>query len=695
MTLRAPFLAPARSLACACFLAGAAAFAASAQAPAAAASAESAASAATSSSAASAPALEASAPASGASAPTPAASSAAPAAAASAAGTATRRPELVVEAPTKSLKTLLEANLDIEHATTLAEAESLDDSEWARLIAATPAQATALAETQGYFRAEATVTPDPENPQRLVIRLAPGAPATVDKLTFEFDGDIAGRADEGDPGAVAFEQQLREGWLMQPGSVFRNADWEKAKGQVLTQLRAHGYAAALWTATSAQVDPERNRVRLFIVADSGPRFRAGDIVVEGLERQPEKNVLDLAGFGPGAPLTQRRLQDYSDRLLKTGLFDQVAVTYDADPQQADHATVNVHVHEQSLQQATIAVGYSSGSNTSSGTSLTSGWRVTLQHTNREILGYPATLTNKIQWGHDIKEWDGELVTHPAENFHSWLVGASLGHIVSTDDIVNSAYVRFGRTQTSNPLDRTTFVQVERSNECAADFCAGTTIDASAVSLNQQGVWRRVDSVVLPTSGYTVSAQVGAGLAGVQLANVGPFLRLYGRVTGYWPLAHEWFSQARLELGQIFVKGDVQMPDAEQWRAGGEGSVRGYEWRSLAPGRPYTHSVCHTDPATQQPVCEDVTETQVVGGNALITSSVEVAHVITQNIPSLWWAMFVDAGAASERFDNIDIRRGYGLGIRWRSPVGPLSVDWSWGDPERQWGRIDLSVGIVF
>src|SRR6185436_8692627 len=142
----APSLAPARPLACACLLAVAA----------------------------SAAVAQAHAPSSTASAPEAAASE-------PSGKPPVHVPELVVEAP-KPLKALLEANLDIERAANLAEAESLDDSEWARLIAATPAQAKALAETEGYFRAEVDVAQDPGNPQRLIIRLTPGPLATVGRL---------------------------------------------------------------------------------------------------------------------------------------------------------------------------------------------------------------------------------------------------------------------------------------------------------------------------------------------------------------------------------------------------------------------------------------------------------------------------------------------------------------------------------
>ena len=590
--------------------------------------------------------------------------------------------ELQVEAPSP-FKALLEKNLDIERAARLAEADGLDDTEWARLVAAAPAQGRALAQTEGYFRAEVTVAADPKDAHRILIKLVPGEPATIGRFTLEFDGDLARQAETGDQKAMDLQARLRAEWALQPGQVFRNGNWDGAKARTLATLRNEGYAAAIWTATAAQVDPATNKARLFLVADTGPRFLAGDFVVEGLERQPERNVRLLAGFGPGAPLTQQRLLDYQDRLQKTGLFDQVAVIYDPDPEQAAHATVTVRVHEQSLQQATVALGYNS----------LTGPRITLEHVDRKIFGLPATLSNKLQWGRDIQEWDVSLATHPAESFHSWIVGANVSSITSTSDLVRAASVRFGRTQTSNALDRTTFTQLERSIQCTPkekfvgprikkdvpqDFNYDC-IDARALSLNQANIWRNVDSVILPTEGYTLSGQVGVGVAGGPVstsdpdATYGPYTRLYGRITEYWPLPQSFYLQGRLELGQIIVKQHVAMPDAEQWRAGGEDSVRGYAWRSLAP---------YDDKGN------------IVGGNSLVTTSIELAHPFTSTLPSVWWATFVDAGRAAPRFNDLKMALGYGVGVRWRSPVGPLKIDWSWGEEVHR-GRIDLSVGVAF
>jgi translocation and assembly module TamA len=57
-------------------------------------------------------------------------------------------------------------------------------------------------------------------------------------------------------------------------------------------------------------------------------------------------------------------------------------------------------------------------------------------------------------------------------------------------------------------------------------------------------------------------------------------------------------------------------------------------------------------------------------------------------------VFVDAGDAAASFDELSPAVGLGVGVRWRSPVGPLRIDWAWGRETRK-GRLHFSVGIAF
>jgi translocation and assembly module TamA len=83
---------------------------------------------------------------------------------------------------------------------------------------------------------------------------------------------------------------------------------------------------------------------------------------------------------------------------------------------------------------------------------------------------------------------------------------------------------------------------------------------------------------------------------------------------------------------------------------------------------------------------------LVGGRAMVTSSLELAHPVWPTLPMLWGAVFVDAGDAAQRFADLHPRIGYGAGLRYRSPVGPLRLDVAYGQHEKNW-RVHFSVGI--
>ena len=103
---------------------------------------------------------------------------------------------------------------------------------------------------------------------------------------------------------------------------------------------------------------------------------------------------------------------------------------------------------------------------------------------------------------------------------------------------------------------------------------------------------------------------------------------------------------RSELGATLQREFDELPPSVRFFAGGDNSVRGYGYEQLGP--------------------RDA-DGEVIGGSQLFTASVEYEH----EVRGAWSvAGFVDTGDA---FDdaNIDLRTGVGIGVIWRSPVGPL------------------------
>ena len=73
---------------------------------------------------------------------------------------------------------------------------------------------------------------------------------------------------------------------------------------------------------------------------------------------------------------------------------------------------------------------------------------------------------------------------------------------------------------------------------------------------------------------------------------------------------------------------------------------------------------------------------------------DLDEVFSASRPAFWWALFADAGNASTTWGQMKPALGYGVGLRWRSPVGPLRIDLAYGEEVRT-TRLHLSVGIAF
>ena len=126
--------------------------------------------------------------------------------------------------------------------------------------------------------------------------------------------------------------------------------------------------------------------------------------------------------------------------------------------------------------------------------------------------------------------------------------------------------------------------------------------------------------------------------------------------------------ARGTLGANFANDFETIPSSVRFFAGGDNSVRGYKYNSLGP--------------------QDAGGT-VIGGRAIMVASVEYEHKLLEK----WGAaIFYDIGNALDFFDE-PLKRGAGVGIRWKSPVGPMRLDLAFAlsDPGTPW-RIHLNLG---
>lgn len=106
---------------------------------------------------------------------------------------------------------------------------------------------------------------------------------------------------------------------------------------------------------------------------------------------------------------------------------------------------------------------------------------------------------------------------------------------------------------------------------------------------------------------------------------------------------------RVDLATILTDDFEQVPYNLRFFAGGDQSIRGYDYKSLSTVR----------------------DGQLSGGQNLAVASLEYNY---RFLPKWRGAVFVDAGNAFDEQFSDDVKVGAGLGVRWSSPIGPIRID---------------------
>jgi len=581
---------------------------------------------------------------------------------------------LQVDAP-DDLRALLLRHLDLSRYLASPETARVPRTELMRLRQAAPAQARALIETEGHFGATvrtevidrgeqaATAGPGTALPLvRLKLIVDAGPLTRVASARLEFEGPLSVAADAGDAPAQALQQQVRQDWSLSAGQVFTQDGWSSAKAGALSRLRTEGYATANWSGTVAQVDARQAQARLFLVADSGPLYRFGEIRYEGLDHVPLDAVQALENFAPGAPLREPTLQEFQARLTRSALFDTVAVQMEPDPELAAAMPVTVRLRERPLQQATFGVGVSDST----------GPRVTLEHQHQRWMGLAWQGKTQLQLARTDRLLSLDLTSYPHPGPYRNVASALARHAEASGLAVTTQSARLGRSKDDERLERLYYLEWQRARTQVIDD--GTVNDDTrAVSLNYQWVWRDLDSALLPTRGTSLSLLAGVGQSyQATPREPGPFTRFTGRLTRYDRLG-SWYTTGRLQLGQVFARDAVAVPYTLLFRAGGDDSVRGYGNQDLGP----------VD-----------AQGDAVGGRVLAVASLEAAHPLRRDDPAFQGAVFLDAGNATASWKGFTPALGYGVGLRWRSPVGALRLDLAYGQQVHRL-RLHFSLGVTY
>jgi translocation and assembly module TamA len=484
-----------------------------------------------------------------------------------------------------------------------------------------------LLASEGYFTPTVTLHPAGTDGRQLVEVIA-GPRTLVSQLNIKFSGDLA-NTEQRDR-----IERLRSAWELAIGAPFRSSDWEQAKSALLASVAQADYAAAQLSASEAEIDPVTASARLTVVIDSGPAFHFGDLEITGLERYDKNMVLRQSPFHTGDPYRRSLLLTLQTRLQNMPQFSSVIVNLSPDAATHQAAPVQVVMTEAKTRRVAVGVGFSSNN----------GARSEINYLNHNFLGRALNFTSMLRLEQKRQTVSFGIDTQPDDNGYllSWGVGSEATQIEGLKTVRNKLGVT--RRRTRGEIETQTGIHWQQENLQPTGGIQKTT---QALVPDWQWHHRAVDDLLYPRLGTVTELRLGGGSR--HLMSSQDFLRSYARHQIWWPIGEHDSLSLRGEAGITTAPSRLGIPQEYLFRAGGSQSVRGYAYQSLGV----------RDAAA------------IVGGRAMVTGSIEYIHWLNHE----WGAaVFTDTGGVSDIMRTLRLSTGYGGGVRWRSPVGPLALD---------------------
>jgi len=385
----------------------------------------------------------------------------------------------------------------------------------------------------------------------------------------------------------------------------------------------------------------------------------------------------------GDPARADRISASRRNLERLGVFSEVAIEEIPISENTEHVVVTVR--EGDRNYAGVGIGLETGGNVRSASDLLDAnlrARGTAEFMRGNMFGSAASLSFVAQFSLSEKRLVGTwqqpyfLFDLPIETFiNGWIEEEDRTSFAFEREGINVAGMRpffWGLDLLlSLGYSRTTLTKLEvPPNEIDRQF-----YPYSKTSLAPSFIRERRDDAFNPAQGYFSSLALEWAIPLFQTE--ADFLKGLFKYQRYFsPVPRVLFGGTfRLGLGM------GKMPIHERFFAGGSNSFRGAEFDELGP----------KNPVSGVPV----------GGKALILFNFEFSFPVLSSLPNLSGVVFYDAGNVfynRSDFDFGDLEHAVGLGVRYRTPLGPVRLELGWNltDPERRGHPVAfITIGNVF
>lgn len=433
----------------------------------------------------------------------------------------------------------------------------------------------------------------------------------------------------------------------------------------------HGYAFA-----EARPDMKKsesgNRVDLTYQITKGELVYINRIIIKGNSRTRDNVIRRELRLAEGGVFNSKALRESSQALQRLQFFEEVNITPEPTIEPA-RMNINIEVKERSTGTFSIGAGYSSVDDIivmgsiAENNFLGRGDQLQLSaniggSSSRYNLGYtnPHVNDSALSWGADLFNTEREYDDYTKDSIGG---GIRLGYPLIEKWRIFGNY-SYTDTDLSDIADDASYIIQE-----SAKVPITSAVEVSLVRDTRDKVFAATEG-----SKHMVSTKYAGGPFGGDAQ----FTKIEASTSWYFPLFWKTVFHVKGAVGQAYENEDDKFPVYERFYLGGINTVRGFEYGKISP----------TD------------DDDRIGGDQMWYTNFELIFPIIEK-HGIQGLTFFDAGqvyADEDQRSDDDPETAVGLGVRWLSPMGPISVVWGYNlDPrdDEDQSVFDFSIGGTF
>ncbi|WP_097137458.1 MULTISPECIES: autotransporter assembly complex family protein [unclassified Pseudomonas] len=489
-------------------------------------------------------------------------------------------------------------------------------------------QARKAAQALGYYQPQISSEVKGGEKPRLVLNIDPGEPVHLRNVTIRVDG----------PAASLKGFRVPRSDQLKSGAVLNHGHYEDAKRLIQNQASRYGFFSGRFTRQKLAVDPQAGVADIELVYESGPRYALGKVSFAGDTPFDEDLLQRMVPFKAGTPYDSELIAELNQALQSSGYFEGVRV--DAAPTAAAAEVIPVAVQLETRKPRTMGLGL--GFSTDVGPRAKANWTRHWVNAQGHSYGWEAEVSAPRQ---NVGLFYDIPLDPPLTDKLRFAGGYQNEEIANTDTL--SKLLTLGpewHSKLPSGWQRVISLKWQREEYRLGDDSGLSTLLMPGISYS----YLRSDNRIDPHNGYRLQFDSKVAKEGLGSdTNL-----LYGTVLlkGLTTVWNNHRFLGRVQFGGSATNGYKKVPPSLRFFAGGDQSVRGYDYQSLSP---------------------ENSDGDRIGGRYMVAGSVEYQYSIAEK-----WrlATFVDQGNSFDKLELPNLKTGVGVGVRWVSPVGPIRLD---------------------